>query len=156
MRSKFSIKSITFLLFLVSFVAVAQHTEQTDVQRDSEWVNFLPLCSHQEGRVRRKKKKRARLAVQTLMGNSSLSVLPWPTLPSPLCCCLPGLPCLFHAQTMKERGKKTMDSIYSLLAQHLWRTHPEPVHCLFIVTTRSRPRTFQNLNPLKQFIFTSF
>ncbi|MDG1954744.1 MAG: F0F1 ATP synthase subunit A [Polaribacter sp.] len=31
MRSKFSIKSITFLLFLVSFVAVAQHTEQADV-----------------------------------------------------------------------------------------------------------------------------
>ncbi|MDG1810742.1 MAG: F0F1 ATP synthase subunit A [Polaribacter sp.] len=32
MRSKFSIKSITFLLFLVSFVAVAQHNGQSDAK----------------------------------------------------------------------------------------------------------------------------
>lgn len=31
MRRKFSIKKITFLLFFVSFVSVAQHTENTDV-----------------------------------------------------------------------------------------------------------------------------
>lgn len=78
----------------------AVHSEQTteaDIQCASERVNFLPLDSHQEGRVRKKKRKVSLL--QTLMGNSSLSVLPLPPLPSPLCFCLPEL---FHAQTMKE------------------------------------------------------
>lgn len=75
----------------------SEQTTDTDIQCASERVNFLPLDSHQEGRVRKKKRKVSLL--QTLMGNSSLSVLPLPPLPSPLCFCLPEL---FHAQTMKE------------------------------------------------------
>lgn len=53
-------------------------------------LTFLPLDSHQEGRVRKKKeKKKSKVSsLQRLMGNSSLSVLPRPTLPTPLCLCL--------------------------------------------------------------------
>ena len=59
MRRKFSIKKITFLLFLVSFVSVAQHNEHTDAVKPAkekslkvtikEYINHHLLDSHNFG-----------------------------------------------------------------------------------------------------------
>lgn len=63
----------------------------------SERVNFLWTLTRREESERKKVS-----SLQTLKGNSSLSVLPRLSLPSPLCFCLPCLPSLFHAHTKKE------------------------------------------------------